>query len=273
MSEEETIRDSKDLQTRTSLVADLGRFQLAAAPVVLVHSSLSSLGWVCGGPVALIQALLDWVGPEGTLAMPTHSGDLSDPAKWENPPVPKAWWEPIRQHMPAYDPALTPTRGLGRTPEIFRTWPGSLRSNHPTLSFTALGPQARFITEGHSLEFGLGEGSPLARLYELEAWVLLLGAGYDSNTSFHLAEYRAVGAKVVEQGSPVMIDGQRRWQIIREIEFNEQVFSQLGTDFEGQAEVQIQPVGSASARLFRQTACVDFAAPWIERHRQTSSTG
>lgn len=273
MSEEQTIRDSRELQTRATLAADLARLQLPAAPVVLVHSSLSSLGWVCGGPVALIQALLDWVGPEGTLAMPAHSGDLSDPAKWENPPVPEAWWEPIRQQMPAYDPALTPTRGIGQVPELFRSWPGSLRSNHPTLSFTALGPQARFITDDHSLDFGLGEDSPLARLYELEAWVLLLGAGYDSNTSFHLAECRAGGANVVKEGSPVKIDGQRRWQIIREIEFNEEVFGQLGADFEGQADVKIQPVGSATARLFRQTDCVDFAVPWIERHRQAASTG
>lgn len=271
MSEEKTINDSREMQTRASLAADLKQFELPAEPLVIVHSSLSALGWVCGGPVALIQALLDWLGPAGTLLMPAHSGDLSDPANWENPPVPQTWWEPIRQHMPAYDPALTPTRGLGRTPELFRRWPGVLRSDHPTLSFAALGPRAEQITADHQLAFGLGERSPLARLYDLDGHVLLLGAGYDSNTSFHLAEYRAPGAKLVEQGAPITVQGARRWQTYQEIEMAEETFAELGRAFEASGQVQSGRVGSGQARLFRQRDCVDFAVPWIQSRRQQST--
>ncbi len=270
MSEEKTIQRTRDMQTRDSLAAGLRQFELPAEPVVLAHSSLSALGWVCGGPVALIRALLDWLGPAGTLVMPAHSGDLSDPAEWENPPVPEDWWEPIRQHMPAYDPALTPTRGLGRAPELFRTWPGSRRSDHPAFSFAALGPAAEAITADHSLEFAMGENSPLARIYELDGFVLLLGAGYDSNSSFHLAEYRAEGATRIEQGAPIAVNGRRRWQRYQDIELNEETFNQMGRDFEATGQVQIEAIGSASGRLFRQRHCVDFAVPRIEAQRQHS---
>src|SRR5215467_1319735 len=122
-------------RTRASLAADLRALGLRPGSVVIVHSSLSSLGWVCGGPVAVVEALLDVLGPNGTLVVPTHSGDNSDPAEWRRPPVPETWWPIIREHMPAYDPARTPSTGVGIIPETVRTWPGALRSNHPRTSF------------------------------------------------------------------------------------------------------------------------------------------
>lgn len=75
---------------------------------VLVHSSLSSIGWVNGGAVAVIQALIDVVTEEGTIVMPSQSVELSDPKEWGNPPVPEEWWDIIRESMPAYNSNYTP---------------------------------------------------------------------------------------------------------------------------------------------------------------------
>ncbi len=211
MSEQSVVDASASPVTADSLAADLRRLGLRPSQTVLVHSSLSSLGWVCGGAVAVVEALLAVLGSGGTLVVPTHTGDLSDPSGWANPPVPEAWWETIRANMPAYQPASTPSRGMGAVPEVLRTWPGAWRSDHPHLSFAAVGPDGSRITAGHELADGLGEGSPLARLYELSALVLLLGVGHDRNTSLPLAQYRSGRAARVRQSGPVRAQGPRRW--------------------------------------------------------------
>ncbi len=268
MSEGETVEGIAAPRTRRSLAADLLALGLHTGDTVIVHSSLSAIGWVAGGPVAVIQALCDVLGERGNLVMPTQSAGNTDPADWIDPPVPASWWPVIRQEMPAYDPARTPTRGMGSIPELFRTWPGVLRSAHPAHSFAALGPGAEAIISPHALDDGLGEHSPLARLYTMGARILLLGVGHESNTSLHLAEYRAPVASRCTQGASVMVDGLRRWVTYSDLEHldTDEVFPALGTDYEAENPYRAGPVGSATCLLLEMPALVDFAVPWIRRH-------
>jgi aminoglycoside 3-N-acetyltransferase len=272
MSEKEVIeRHQEKPVTAPSLAADLLALGVEPGMTLIVHSSLSALGWVCGGSVAVILALEEVLGVEGTLVMPTHSGDFSDPAQWENPPVPRHWWETIRQTMPPYDPDLTPTRGIGTIPECFRKQKGVLRSSHPHLSFAAWGKHAAFITKGHTLAFSLGEESPLARLYDLEAWVLLLGVDHSSNTSLHLAEYRIEfpGKKIQTYGAPMLVEGQRQWVQFQDIDLDETDFAIIGETFARETGLERSgQVGFAPARLCPQRNLVDFAAQWMKQHRK-----
>src|SRR5258706_3696221 len=123
--------------------------------------------------------------------MPTFPAENSEPANWNHPPVPEEWWQQIRATMPAYDPTFTPTFHMGIIPETFRKQTDVVRSSNPDASFAAWGKYARQITENHALCPLFGEQSPLARVYDLEGWVLLLGVGHNKNSSLHLAEGRA----------------------------------------------------------------------------------
>ena len=117
MSEAEIVQETDTPLTRKILAEKLREYGLGAGQIVLVHSSMSKLGWIPGGAEAVILALLDVLGEKGTLVMPAHSSDNSDPARWENPPVPEAWWPIIRETTPAFNPATTPTRMMGAIPD------------------------------------------------------------------------------------------------------------------------------------------------------------
>jgi aminoglycoside 3-N-acetyltransferase len=250
------------LVTRDTLTGQLRELGVRPGEILLVHSSLSSLGWVNGGPVTVVRALLDALGPDGTLVVPAQSGDLSDPALWQAPPVPEEWWADIRATMPAYDPLTTPSRGVGVVPETVRTWPGALRSAHPQTSFAAVGPRAAEIVAGHATDCRLGELSPLAKLERLAARVLLLGAGYDSCTCFHLAEYRVPSPRV-KVGRPAP-DG---WETVTEVSITSERFDELGHDFERDRPVVRGRVGAAEARLFPVADAVAYAERWLPVHR------
>lgn len=257
--------------TQEDLARDLTSLGVKPGSILLVHASLSAIGWVCGGPVALIRSLQQAVRSYGTVVMPAHSGDLSDPELWENPPVPRSWWQVIRDTMPAFDPDLTPSRGLGVTPELFRTLPDVVRSRHPHVSFAAWGERAVEVVSDHELEFSMGDRSPLGTLYELDASVLHLGVGYETNTCFHLAEYRAdyrTRDRVV-LGAPVAVNGHRRWKTFADINYSSDDFAEVGRSFERSHRKTVASgrVGHANSRLFSFREAVDFAVNWMHSHR------
>ncbi|WP_417897112.1 AAC(3) family N-acetyltransferase [Bacillus haimaensis] len=249
---------SSTLVTKSSLIDDLRKLGIKEGQTLLVHSSLSKIGWVCGAQVAVIQALQEVLTDKGTLVMPTHTGDNSDPSEWQHPPVPSEWWETIKVETPAFDPDITPTYKMGVVPESFRSFPNVVRSNHPTLSFAAWGQHKHFVTDGHGLDEGLGEHSPLARIYDLKGSVLLLGVDYENNTSMHLAEHRQPEKTLIKAGSAIMEDGAKVWKEYHTIAYQDEVFNEIGKKFELKFEVKQGYIGKAFSRLMDQKELVDY---------------
>ncbi|UCH25593.1 MAG: AAC(3) family N-acetyltransferase [Trueperaceae bacterium] len=272
MSEADLVARTEVPLTAESLAMKLRDCGLAAGQTVLVHTAMSKFGWIIGGAQAMILALLEVLGEDGTLMMPTHTTSNTDPAEWQHPPVPERWWQHIRDHMPAFDPATSPTRQMGVVAELFRSWPGAIRSNHPTTSFAALGPNAEFLTGDHVLTQDLGERSPIGKLYELDGHVLLLGVDHTSNTSLHLAEYRAdyPGKREVRAASAMLVDGSRRWLEYQGLELSTDDFDQIGGAFDIAHGIAVTRMIDAEVRHFRQRALVDFAVVWMEAHRDLS---
>ncbi len=254
------------------LVDDLRALGIDSAQPVLVHASMSSLGWVAGGGAAVVDALIEAFGQSCTLVMPTQSGDRSDPSFWTNPPVPTHWIPIIRSEMPAFDPQRVESRGMGRIAESFRHHPRAVRGDHPTVSFAAIGPLADKIVCPHPISPQFGEQSPLARLYDANATILMLGTDHQTNTSLHLAEHRAAWLDKPDlrhDGAAVMVDGKRVWFEFVDEPADDEDFPKIGEAFasSGGAE-RLSTVAAADVRWMSMREIVDFGVDWMESHRQ-----
>jgi aminoglycoside 3-N-acetyltransferase len=162
---------------------------------------------------------------------------------------------------------------MGVIAEAVRTWPGAVRSNHPQCSFAALGYRANEIVAGHRLDDALGESSPLGAIYRLGGKVMLLGCGYDSNTSLHLAEYRQKQPPLATTGSSILgPDGLSHWVSWSDVVTSDKDFEQLGQAFEESDGAVIGHVGNARTSLMEQPALVDFATTWMATWRSSSAT-
>ncbi|WP_328477249.1 AAC(3) family N-acetyltransferase [Actinoplanes sp. NBC_00393] len=259
------------LRTRESLTREFTSFGVRSDDILLVHSSLRAIGWVCGGATAVVQALLDAVGPGGTIVVPAQTPDNRDPARWSHWAVPPDWWATIRDHLPAFEPELTPSSGMGAIAERVRTWPHSVRSGHPLTSFAAVGPAAGVLMARHDLESLLGDGSPLAALEDADAKVLLLGVGFEKCTVFHLAESRLTDLPAVQLSAVVRTEKGREWVGYETTGLSDHDFGDLGADYEASSDKCGSPrrgmVGAATSRLFPVREAVRFAESWLALRR------
>ena len=197
----------------------LKKLPLPENPVLLVHSSLKSFGYVEGGAQAVINALLGICGSKGTLAMPTLS------------------YQSVREDEPFFSVNETPS-GTGYLTEVFRKMPGVKRSSHIFASLAAYGDSAHYLTDWHN-DTPCGPGSPYWKIIEMKGFSLFLGASLSSNSLFHCAEdyvhpdylrYKVIrNARVQDGEGNVRISDFRRYDcsqqgIIRKLDRMEVIF-------------------------------------------------
>ena len=257
------------LHTTASLREDLQSLGVTPGMALIVHSSLKAIGKIIGGPVAVILALEQAIGPTGTLLMPTFTEYLCDPSEGEN-------WHPeeqrklVREHLPFYFPDLSPSWAMGFIPETFRKQTGVIRSAHPHLSFAAWGQNAQKVIAGHSLDFALGEQSPIGQLYRMRGNILLLGAPKTTNTSLHLGEYWQTNTfkKAKDWDVLLPVDGERCWTRYRDINNMCDDFGRIFDAFSAETGlVREGRVGDALSYLMPQREMVDFAVRWMNANR------
>lgn len=201
--------------TRSHLAHALTELGVRHGCVLMVHVQMSALGWMVGGMDAVVWALRDAVGPDGTLVAFTG---------WEDSPYHVSSWPPewqrAYQDQPAFDPNVSASRReFGRFPERLRTWPGAERSNHPEVSFTALGPTAHDLLTDPSDENPWGPEGPLGRLVAADGQVLMIGP-IKTLTLCHHAEAiaRVEGKRYHEYTMPTRVDGTTVWQQYRTLD-------------------------------------------------------
>jgi len=125
------------------------------------------------------------------------------------------------------------------------------------------------VVASHPLEDSFGDFSPLGRLYDLGAKVLLLGVGHGQNTSLHLGESRAhwPGKQQVEYKSKIFGSDGARSVAWMGINFDTDDFEVLGQHLEQKCEIQVAKVGQAVARMADMRSLVDAATIWFASNR------
>lgn len=201
--------------TRSWLAEALAGLGVRRGGVLMVHVRMSALGWMVGGMDAIVWALIDAVGPDGTLLAFTG---------WEDSPFHVSSWPAAWQRayldQPAFDPEVSAARReFGRFPERLRTWPGARRSTHPEVSFAALGPAAAELLADPSDGNPWGTEGPLGRLVAADGQVLMIGP-IKTLTLCHHAEAIAdvAGKRYHEYTMPVRVGDTVEWRQYRTLD-------------------------------------------------------
>lgn len=254
---------------RRTLAAQFEALGLAAGDVVLVQASMSQVAPLFARAATVVEALLDVLGPAGTIIVPTYTSWNSTSSRAHRDAVADLTSqeaEAYRLSLPAFDPCVTPSSGMGALAETVRTLPGARRSTHPQTSFAAVGRLAGALTAVHDRECHLGERSPLGALYAAGALVLLLGVDYDVCTAFHLAEYRYAPRKPRPYECRIAGLPGDGWTTFDDIELDDTEFGLIGKEFEAAGgPVRTGRTGQTDSRLFPLRAAVDFAENWMRR--------
>lgn len=261
--------------TRSALAADLRRLGVREGGITMVHTRMSAIGWVIGGAETVVRALLDALGPEGTLmAYASWEHHAYGPHEW-----PAEHRAAHAAEPPAFDRAISEAvRDHGREPERVRTWPGAARSDHPEASVVAVGARARWLTRDHPARDSYGPGSPFARLVAADGQVLMLGAPLDTVTLLHHAEAIAQveGKRRVTFRVPVREGGRVVERTYTDIDTGHGAFAyeRLGLPEDAFAVIARAAldggvgvrgrVGAADSHLFPAPALTAFAAAWME---------
>lgn len=245
----------------------------------MVHAALRSVGPVVAGADAIIAAVRDVIGRDGTLMVYTDwEADIwdldGDPDELSL--VTMSVPEDRRGDVLPFDPAGSRAiRSNGALPELVRTLSGALRSASPGASCAAIGARADWLTADHALDYGYGEQSPFARLVEARGKVLMLGAPLDTMTLLHHAEHlaRLPNKRRLRIETPLLApDGTTTWRWIEEFNTGVPIVAGLEEDyFATVVEAFLETgngrrgrVGAAPSVLVPAPEMVAFGVEWLE---------
>ncbi len=168
--------------TKEAIIKALKKIGVKKGDHLGVGLSFKSIGYVEGGPEAFIDALLEVVGSNGTVMMPTFTSffDLSL----------------VKSNSTNYcfDYTITPAI-TGLVPETFRKRKNAVRSKHPTNSVASIGKLANYLTENH--DSNSPAYLPYSKLAKVGGKILSIGLGDRVIAIVHEAQYQAGLLKII----------------------------------------------------------------------------
>lgn len=172
--------------TKSNLIKIFKKLGIKEGDDILLHTSMRNFGYFVNGPYDILNSIYDIINlKKGTLLIPTHTGQMSNPKYWKD----KVNYKIIKDNINEYDSNLTLPRNRGLVSLLPLIDKRFKRSSHPLNSISAIGKKSRFYTSKHPFEYPEGYNSPIWRLYKKKAFTLLFGVDLKSCSSIHLAEY------------------------------------------------------------------------------------
>ena len=256
---------------KSLLIEQFKKLGLKAGDIIMLHASMRAIGEILGGPDQVHQAMMECIQPNGALMMYLGTegeqvyytlgrGDFSDIQQAE-----------ILADCPIFDKnTARARRSHGVLAEFFRSWPGTTYSDNPGARMAAMGSQAAWLVANHPLNYGYGPGSPLAKLYENDGQILLLGSDLDQVTILHYAEHIAPieNKSLARFKFPLLKDGQRVWYDVEEFDTStgikpwpDRFFAQILEQYLQTNSIKPKIIGNAESYFISAKSLVDFAVP------------
>ncbi len=219
---------------------------------LLVHSSYKSFGGVEGGPQTVIGALLDVLGEEGTLIMPTFNFDFCKGKPWD-----------VRN---------TPSH-MGILTELVRQDPRSKRVFHPIYSFAIIGKHADFLTR-ERYKSSYGANSVFAKLRQLDGKIMVIGLRYNDSMTFfhHVEEMEGVDYRYMKEFTGLVTDENGSTyedtftMLVRDIDRGVQTMvDPMGALLEEAGVIKVRKIGDAKVSLMKANEVYEFTAREMRR--------
>jgi aminoglycoside 3-N-acetyltransferase len=253
----------EQLYTQEDLIDQIKASGIQAGDVLELHTSLKSMGFILGGANAILEAFLHVLTHEGTLVMAAQAWDNSEPAYFEHPPIAIDLYEQLRNHHPIFQGKQEDIHKMGALAQVMQRHNQVYISNHPQVAMMAIGKHAKWITQEHKLEDMFSERSPLGRLRELKAKVLLIGVDYDACTAMHLGEHLSGVRPIGIQGSRILVKDKMIWEKFLTYMYDSDDFKAIGVSMESNGLVQQARFAQANTKLIPYETLIRFTQSYF----------
>ncbi|WP_340615245.1 aminoglycoside 3-N-acetyltransferase [Xenorhabdus thailandensis] len=261
---------------KSMLVQQLQKIGIKQGDVVMVHVAMRSVGNCLNGADDLIQAILTVLGVEGVLLCYMNWEQNYEDSLDVNGDIPSE----LKSEIMPYDRSCSrASKDHGVFAECVRTTKGAIRSQNPGASVVAIGNNAEYFVENHSLDYGYGNDSPFAKLVERQGKILMIGAPYETMSLLHHAEHlvNIPNKRIRKMEIPLLQNDQVEWVVLEEFDtvdpvcerFHQGYFKDIVEHFcHEYSDVVIEgTIGSANTLLVPAREILDYAVHWMENYR------
>lgn len=254
------------VSTKEDLCEMLSSMGVQKGMVIFLQADTKKLGYLTGGEQTLIEAVMEVVGYDGTIVMPSFTPQLADPSCVKKN-ISRESWEHVRKHALPFDRRLSAPCTPDPLVHQFLRNEGVVRSYHPLYSFCAWGKYAKLICDKHPLHFGLNQDSPLGKVVEFNGFVLMLGCDYEDCVMFQLARYRDQHQPIRIISAPIEINKKRIWKDMLDVDYDHKNFADVGEAMEDRYIVKTAMLNHGLCRFFSAREAQNLATAYFHIHK------